>query len=135
MSQYIDGQQGPTTALPTVPRKLPRLTSRPETFGERLLNSEAVWLVLMAYWALTDVLIVIFPPGGRQVPPQGVIVHLRATLAGLAAIWCMHRIGFPAAWDARIPATGRLVLPTLVGVVGGFLTIGVDVVGGALATL
>jgi hypothetical protein len=115
--------------------QLPRLTSRPETFGEHLLNSSAVWLGLMAYWALTDVLIAVFPPGGRQIPPDGALAHLRVTLAGLAAIWCMHRTGFPAAWDARIPVTRRLLLPILVGVVSSAVPIGLDLVVGLLATV
>jgi hypothetical protein len=47
----------------------------------------------------------------------------------------MHRTGFPAAWDARILTRRRLLLPQLVGVVGGLLTIGIDVAGGVLATV
>jgi hypothetical protein len=94
-----------------------------------------VWLALMAYWVLTDVLITIFPPGGRQVTPDGWLTHLLYTLAGLVAIAAMHRTGFPAAWDAHIPASRRLLLPLLIGGIGGFLTIGVDIVGGLLATL
>jgi hypothetical protein len=114
---------------------IPLLTARPDTFAERFRNSVAVWLALMAYWALTDVLIALFPPGGRQIPPDGWLTHLLYTLAGLAAIAAMHRTGFPAAWDERIPAGRRLLLPLLVGVVGGFLTIGTDVLGGVLATV
>ena len=133
MAEHIAGPTGGETAPPVVLRRQAQLTLRPENFGERLLNSSVVWLVLMAYWALTDILIAIFPPGGRQIPPEGWINHLGSTLAGLAAIWCMHRTGFPAAWDARIPATRRLLLPTLVGVASGFPTI--VVVGRVLATL
>ena len=32
-----------------------------------------IWLLLMAYWALTDTLIALFPPGGR--PVQLVPLH------------------------------------------------------------
>ena len=80
------------------------LTVRPETFGERFRNSAAVWLALMAYWALSSVMLAVFPPSGRPLPPFGAVLHLGTTLVGLAAIWCMHRSSFPAAWDTRIPA-------------------------------
>jgi hypothetical protein len=111
-----------------------RLTARPDTFAESFCNTAAVWLLLMTYWALTDVLIAIFPPGGRPIAPDGWLTHLIATLAGLVAIAAMHRIGFPAAWDERIPARHRLLLPVLVGVAGGIATVGVDVVAGLVAT-
>src|SRR5688572_10070436 len=88
-----------------------RLTSRPQTFGQRVLNSAAVWLVLMAAWALTDLLTSIFPPAGRPIQPDDWLTHLIVTAVGLAAVWGMHRTGFPAAWDARLPATRRLLLP------------------------
>lgn len=109
----------------------PRLTTRPETFAEQFLNSAAVWLALMAYWALTDIFIGIFPPGGRQVQPDGWLTHLGFTLAGLVAIAAMHRTGFPAAWDVRFPARNRLLLPLLVGAAGGMLAIGIELYGGA----
>ena len=47
-----------------------RLTSRPMTFGQHFLNSSVVWLALMAFWVLTDALIVLFPSGGRPVKPE-----------------------------------------------------------------
>jgi hypothetical protein len=111
-----------------------RLTARPDTFAERFRNTATIWLLLMAYWALSDVLIAIFPPGGRPIAPDGWLTHLIATFAGLLAIAAMHRTGFPAAWDERIPARRRLLLPFLVGVAGGLLTAGVDVVAGLIAT-
>lgn len=113
----------------------PRLTARPETFAEQFLNSSVVWLALMAYWALSDVIIGIFPPGGRQVQPDGWLVHLGFTIAGLLAIAAMHRTGFPAAWDARFAARNRLLLPLLVGAAGGLLAIGIELYGGATKIL
>jgi hypothetical protein len=41
----------------------------------------------------------------------------------LVGIWCSHRTGFPAAWDTRLPASRRLVLPLLLGVGFGVLAI------------
>ena len=100
-----------TTSAPTSTssglRRLARrlgLTARPETFGERFRNSAAVWLALMAYWALASVMLAVFPSTGRSFPPLGVLIHLGVMLAGLAALWCMHQCTFPAAWDERIPA-------------------------------
>ena len=40
--------------------------------------------------------------------------------------WCAARTGFPAAWDARIPAPRRLLLPFLVGAGFGALAVAVE---------
>jgi hypothetical protein len=125
---------GATPVPPTAGARV-RLTARPATFAEHLLNSSAVWLGLMAYWALADVLHAAFPSGGRQVPPDGWLTHLAVTMIGLAAIWCMHRTGFPAAWDTRIPAQRRLLLPLLTGVIFGLLAIAMELSTGTLRTL
>lgn len=119
------------SATTAAQRRVPGLTSRPEGFAEQVLNSSAVWLALMAYWAYADAILVIAPPAGRPIQPDGWVTHLLFTLAGLAAVWAAHRTGFPAAWDARLPASHRLLLPTLVGVASGLLAIGVELVGGA----
>ena len=111
------------------------LTVRPETFGERFRNSAAVWLALMLYWALASVMLAAFPPSGRQFPPIGAPIHLGVTLIGLAAIWCMHRSSFVAAWDARIPVQRRLLLPLLVGAFFGVLAIGIELYTGSLQSL
>lgn len=85
--------RGPA-ATPTLLGARLRLTAHPETFAEQFLNSSAVWLALMAYWALADLVHGAFPSGGRQVPPDGWLTHLALTLLGLAALWAMHRSGF-----------------------------------------
>jgi hypothetical protein len=120
-----------SSASTTEQRRGPRLTAQPEGFAEHMLNSSAVWLALMAYWAFSDVMLALFPPGGRPIQADGWLTHLLFTLAGLVAIWATHRTGFPAAWDVRLPASRRLLLPTLVGVAGGLLAIGVELYGGA----
>lgn len=112
-----------------------RLTSRPVTFREQVLNSTTVWLVLMAYWAVADLVFARFPPGGRAVEPDGWLTHILFTTGGLAAIWCMHRTGFPAAWDARIPASRRLLIPALLGIFLGFLAVAIETVTGATEVL
>jgi hypothetical protein len=123
-----------TSGVQRLARRL-GLTARPETFGERFRNSAAVWLVLMAYWALSSVMLAVFPPSGRQLPPLGVLIHLGVTLIGLAAIWCLHRSSFPAAWDTRIPAQRRLLLPLVVGALFGLLAIGIELYTGSLQSL
>ncbi len=112
-----------------------RLTAHPQTAAEQLLNTSTIWLALMAYWALADALITIFPPGGREVPPDGWLTHLLLTLVGLGVAWCMHRTDFPAAWDTRTPAHRRLLLPMLVGSAFGLLTIGMELYTGTLENL
>jgi hypothetical protein len=106
----------------------PRLTARPETPGQRFRNAAAVWLALMAYWALADVLLARFPPGpgGRQVAPEGWAALAVYAALGLVGVWCAARTGFPAAWDARLPAARRLLLPLLAGAGFGALAIVIE---------
>jgi hypothetical protein len=135
MAHSMTTARGPqTTGMQRLAKRL-GLTARPETVGERFRNSAAVWLVLMVYWAFSSVMLAVFPASGRQLPPFGAPIHLGVTLVGLAAIWCMHRSSFPAAWDARIPAQRRLLLPLLVGAVFGVLAIGIELYSGSLQSL
>src|SRR3712207_2029060 len=48
-------------------------TTRPETYRQKLINSAAVWLGLMACWVVADVLLAMFPaaPIGRRIGPEG----------------------------------------------------------------
>jgi hypothetical protein len=108
------------------------MTTRPDSFAERFRNSAAVWLALRLYWAISDIIIGIFPPSGRPVSPTSWPLHLAVTLAGMGTIWCLHRTGFPAAWDARIPAREWLLLPTLIDAVFGMLLIGMELSFGLL---
>jgi hypothetical protein len=132
---HVTTLRAPAIIAPAASSARPRFTSRPETFGQQLINSAAVWLVLMAAWALADLLITIFPTGGRSIPPEGLPALGFYTLLGLAAIWCMHRTGFPAAWDTRFPATQRLLFPTLIGAGIGLLAVGIDLVTGTTKLL
>ena len=112
-----------------------RPTARPERLGEPFLNSAAVWLALMAYWILADVLLTRFPPGGRPYAPEGWPALAVYAGLGLIGAWCAARTGFPAAWEARLPAARRLALPALVGAGSGVLTIAIEEVAHALRTL
>jgi hypothetical protein len=89
----------------------------------------------MAYWAATDLVIARFAPGGRPVRPDGWATHLALTVAGLGGVWCAARTGFPAAWDARIPATHRLLRPALLGVGFGLLAVVTEEITGATEAL
>ena len=104
------------------------MTAHPETIPATALNAAAVWLALIAYWALADILLTRYPPGseGRQVAPEGWAALAVYTALGLVGVWCAARTGFPAAWDARIPAARRLLLPLLVGAGFGALAIVIE---------
>jgi hypothetical protein len=104
------------------------LTSRPTTTRHAIINSAVVWLALMAYWLVADLLLAAYPPGpeGRQLPPDGLIALGIYAVLGLVGIWCTHRTGFPAAWDVRLPTWGRLLLPLLLGVGFGVLAIVIE---------
>ncbi|MBD2156907.1 hypothetical protein [Leptolyngbya sp. FACHB-16] len=112
-----------------------RLTTKPDTFGQRYLNSSFVWLSLMLLWATMDALHAAIPSGGRPIEPNTWITHVVFTLVGLVAIWCMQRSGFPAAWDSRTSPRQRLLLPILVGITFGVCAILIDQITGATSIL
>src|ERR687886_1526620 len=113
-----------TQYAPPRPSPAP-LTSRPTSFSQKLINSSLVWLGLMAYWAVADALLASFPAPatGRQLLPEGWGALGVFAVFGLIGTAFAARTGFPAAWDARIPATRRLLLPFAVGVGFGLLAI------------
>jgi hypothetical protein len=86
---------------------------------------------------LADVLLTRYPPGpsGRQLPPEGLTALAVFAVLGLIGIWCAHRTGFPAAWDVRIPASRRLLLPVLLGLGFGALAILIEEVTRSLHIL
>ena len=112
-----------------------RLAAKPDTFAQRYLNSSFVWLSLMILWAATDALHAAIPSGGRPIESDTWMTHVGFTLVGLVAVWCMHRTGFPTAWDSRTSAKQRLVLPILVGVTFGICAILIDRITGATSIL
>lgn len=123
------------TPAPEVARGTPRLTASPDTSVQRFLNSAAAWLALVAYWALADALLTSHPPGGREYAPEGWAALSGCAVLGLVGAWCAQRTGFPAAWDARLPATRRLLLPALVGGASGALAIALEEVTHSLRIL
>lgn len=112
-----------------------RLTTKPDTFAQRYLNSSLVWLCLMMLWAAMDALHAAIPSGGRPIEPSTWMTHVVFTWVGLVAVWCMQRTGFPTAWDSRTSARQRLVLPMLVGVTFGICAILIDHITGATSIL
>ena len=103
-------------------------TTWPETYRQRLINSATVWLGLMAYWVVMDVLLARYPApaSGRQLFPEGWGALVFFAVFGLIGAAFAARTGFPAAWDARIPASRRLLLPLLVGVGFGVVAIVIE---------
>jgi hypothetical protein len=106
MAEMTTAESRASAPAPAAAR--PWLASRPQTFAEQVRNSSVVWLALMAYWALADILHAAFPSGGRQVSPDGWLTHLALTLAGLRAprrgAGCCSRCwsGWPSAcWRSR----------------------------------
>jgi hypothetical protein len=124
---------------PAAERRSPRrwFTTRPDSTRQKLVNSAVVWLALMAYWLVADVLLTLYPPdpSGRQWPPDGAIGLGVYAALGLIGVWCANRTGFPAAWDARIAASRRLLLPVLVGVACGALAVVIEEVTRSLHIL
>jgi hypothetical protein len=115
----------------------PWLTTRPQTFSQKLINSAAVWLGLMGCWVLMDVLLARYPAPatGRQIFPEGWGALASFAMLGLIGAAFAARTGFPAAWDARISASRRVLLPLLVGVGFGVLAIVIEEVTRSLHIL
>jgi hypothetical protein len=103
-----------------------RLLRGPSAFA----NSTRVWLVLVAFLGVVNLLIT-FVGAGLERDPRSVLFSWPAIavvgLAGLGGIWFSHRTGFPAAWDARISNHQRLLIPAVVGIGLGLLESGLDV--------
>ena len=99
---------------------------------DQLLRSEAVWLALVAYPALAKILSdTVVPITFRSPGQQGLFTWDSVaiyTALGLVGIWCARATGFPAAWDARISSTQRLLLPVAIGLGIGIVEVGVDIV-------
>lgn len=110
---------------------LERFTTRPDTFGERYVNSAVTWLLLNVLWAIADALMTIFPSGGRPYEADDWVSHVVFVAFGLLAIWCMHHSGFPAAWDTRFAAKVRLWLPIAAGLAFGLVAAVTDLLTGA----
>src|SRR5688500_10440053 len=105
--------QAVANRAPARPALQRSLTGRPTATRGAFVNSALVWLTLMAVWSMADLLLTHYPPGpgGRQLPPDGLTALGVYAVLGLAGIWCAHQTGFPAAWDARLPMSRRLVAP------------------------
>ncbi|PYE53871.1 hypothetical protein [Deinococcus yavapaiensis] len=128
--QVLPPSSGSTKAPDIVRSAAPRAWS-----FDAARRSALVWVALMAYWALADVLTPLFPSGGRSVHPDSWLTHTVITLLGLAAVWCMHHTGFPSGWDRRNHRAGWLAWPAFTGVALGALQVGTEVVTNASEVL
>lgn len=87
-------------------------------FRRNLGNSALVWLGLVAYLALVQIVILVVG-GDLQADPRSVLFSWPFLAgfgaAGLAGVFFASRTGFPAAWDERVSNRYRLLLPFAIG--------------------
>jgi hypothetical protein len=100
----------------------------------RISSSYLVWLALVAYLVLVKLILDTFLPRAFADPSQAAVfgwapLGLFSGL-GLVGVWLSRKTGFPEAWDTRLPAWQRLLLPVLVGLVFGGLYVGADRLAG-----
>ena len=67
--------------------RIPQLTLQPRKSGEQIVNSGVVWLLLNTVRASSDLLVELFPSGGRPYGPSSLVEHLVFLLLGFVAIW------------------------------------------------
>lgn len=93
--------------------------------SRRILFSQsvAVWLMLVAVLGLVKTVLLIFFPGALADPDQAALFSWVTlgifSLVGLIGVFFAERTGFPAAWDARIAASRRLLAPLVAGLALG----------------
>jgi hypothetical protein len=112
------------TAQPALPtsRVLSRLSGMLPS-SDQFIRSEVVWLGVVAYLVLAKILSETLVPIGFRGSGQGELfawsnVALFSTL-GFIGLWCGRATGFPEAWDARITAQQRLLVPAAIGLALG----------------
>jgi len=101
-------------------------------------RSLSIYLGLMAYLALVKVVIDLASIKG-VVPSQNELFSWQLisilTIAGGVCVWLGPSVGFPALWDASISTRNRLLLPALVGLGLGAVTLTVQASTGLLEIL
>jgi hypothetical protein len=94
----------------------------------------ATWLGLLALLAIISLLLHAFFPDALADPTQAMFFSWPALAVvgsiGLAGAWLARRTAFPEPWAARISNRQRLIVPGVVGVAGGLLLVGLDLLTG-----
>lgn len=101
------------------------------TIWERY-NSPIIWLLLVAYLALSAFLVTVVFPVQFVDRSQSGFFEAQGVIAlgvmGLIGVLLSMRTGFPSAWDARVSNTQRFVIPIAAGVVLGSLFLATDLI-------
>jgi len=91
------------------------------------------YLLLMAYLVVVKLAIISVPDAFRSTAQAAVFAWpMIASLVvlGLGGLWLARRCGLPGFWNPALPASRRWLLPVLLGVGFGILSIGVDALTG-----
>jgi hypothetical protein len=87
-----------------------------------IANSARVWLILLAFIALTN-LFIQFVGAGLEDDPRSALFSWPAIAVfgalGFVGIVLSHQTGFPAAWDRRVTNVQRFLIPAAIGVLLG----------------
>jgi hypothetical protein len=115
-----------TCSTPFVPHKVKHgLISR-----QAMPSNSAIWLTLVAALVLVKISLMAFFPQALADPDQARLFSWPAlaifSAIGFLAVLLAGRTGFPAAWDARIPARRRLLLPLAGGAALGVAMVALD---------
>jgi len=100
---------------------------------DRSATSIWIFLAMVSYLAFTKILLTAMPATFRS-PAQAVMFQWPAIgiigALGLAGVWLSRRTGFPTAWDAPSTNRRRVLLPLVLGLGFGLITIILDLATG-----
>ncbi len=88
--------------------------------------STKIYLGLIAFMVTVKVIFLLFPtvfPGADQESAFSWTTILVIALMGLIGLFLSRRTGFPDIWDARVSNRQRFLIPTIIGLVYGVITV------------
>lgn len=93
---------------------------------KNISTSVKIHLGIIAVFVLIKLLFLAFPvefrAKGQEMAFSWQLV-LMISLMGLAGIWLARRTGFPDIWDERVSSRQRLLIPAIVGLIYGLVTV------------
>jgi hypothetical protein len=90
----------------------------------QIANSARVWLILLAFIALTHLFIEFIGAGLEDDPRTALFTWPSIAIFGVLGfigIVLSHQTGFPAAWDDRVTNRQRFLIPATIGALLGLL--------------